>query len=165
MASGFVEGPEGLRYAEHISVAMRLFAGVLGLGMFLIPVPFVLHASLDTPWWHLLLAAACVLAGSAMGLLFMALALGRVLVLKFDTTRRRVLRTSRWPWGARQTPIDFGRFAPPDVLERASEDGPYYVVRLAVRGERPMHLSGFDRREDAEHWRDRIAAQLQPNTP
>ena len=75
MASGFVEGPEGLRYAEHISVAMRLFAGVLGLGMFLIPVPFVLHASLDTPWWHLLLAAACVLAGSAMGLLFMALGL------------------------------------------------------------------------------------------
>jgi len=43
-------------------------------------------------------------------------------------------------------------------VERTSEDGPYHVLRLTVRGERPMHLGGFDRREDAERWRSRIAA-------
>ncbi|PJI97827.1 hypothetical protein CLU85_2626 [Acidovorax sp. 69] len=164
MANGFTETVEGLRYAEYISVPMRLFAGVIGLCMFLIPVPFVLHASVHTPWWHLLLAVACVLAATAMGLLFITLALCRVRTLQFDTAQRRVLRTSRWPLGARHTPIDFDRLGLPDVLERASEDGPYYVVRLTVQGERPMHLASFDRRDDAEHWRSRVAAQWQQNT-
>lgn len=164
MANGFSESAEGLRYAEHISVPLRLFSGVLGFCMFLIPVPFVLHASLQTPWWHLLLAAACVLAATAMGLLCWVLAFGRVLSLQFNTTKRRVLRTSRWPLGARNTPLEFECFAPPDILERASEDGPYYVVRLTARGERPMHLASFDLKDDAEHWRSRIAAQLKSNT-
>jgi hypothetical protein len=163
--SGFSESPQGLRYDEHISVPMRLFVGVIALGMFLIPMPFAMHASTQTPWLHLLLATACGLAGIAAGLLFLAIALGRVLTLQFDDAQRRVLRTSRWPLGARHAPIAFDRFAPPDVLERASEDGPHYVLRLAVHGERPMHLGGFDHREDAEHWRHRIALLLQPGPP
>ena len=97
--------------------------------------------------------------------LVLAIALGRVLTLHFDPARRQVRRTSRWPLVGRTVHIGFDRFAPPAVVECTSEDGPYHVLRLTVHGERPMHLSGFDRREDAEHWRDRIAAQLQPNTP
>jgi len=160
VTSGFSESPDGLRYAEHISVPMRLFVGVIGLSMFLIPVPFVIHASVQTPWPHLLLAAACVLAACALGVLFLVIAFGRVLSLQFDAAGRRVLRTSRWPLGSRNVSIGFDRFAPPDILERASEDGPNYVLRLAVQGERPMHLGGFDRKEDAERWRGRIAALL-----
>jgi len=60
MASGFSESGDGLHYAEHISVPMRLFVGAIALGMFLIPVPFVMHATARTPWLHLLLAAVCV---------------------------------------------------------------------------------------------------------
>lgn len=161
MASGFSESPDGLRYAEHISAPMRLFVGIIGLCMFLIPVPFVMHASAQTPWPHLLLAAACVLAACAMGVLFLVIALARVLTLQFDAAGRRVLRTSRWPLGSRHAPIGFDRFAPPDILERASEDGPNYVLSLAVHGERPMHLGGFEQREDAERWRRRIAALLE----
>ena len=32
MASGFSESGDGLHYAEHISVPMRLFGGAVGLG-------------------------------------------------------------------------------------------------------------------------------------
>ncbi|WP_436075310.1 hypothetical protein [Acidovorax delafieldii] len=66
MASGFSESGDGLHYAEHISVPMRIFVGAIALGMFLIPVPFVMHATARTPWLHLLLAAACVVAACAM---------------------------------------------------------------------------------------------------
>ena len=125
MASGFSESSDGLHYAEHISVPMRLFVGVIGLCMFLIPVPFVMHASTQTPWSHLLLAAACVLAACAMGALFLVIAFGRVLTLHFVPRQRCVLRTSRWPLGSRNAPVAFDRFAPPEVVERTSEDGPY----------------------------------------
>ncbi|KRB37507.1 MULTISPECIES: hypothetical protein [unclassified Acidovorax] len=162
MAHGFSESSNGVRYAEHISVPMRLFVGLLSAAMFLIPVPFVQHASTATPWPHLLLAAACVLAASAMGLLFMAIAMGRVLTLQFDAARRCMVRTSRWPLGARSTSIAFDQIAPPDIQRRESEDGPYYVLRLAVQGERPLQLGGFDRREEAEHWCHRIAALVRP---
>ena len=158
MASGFSESGDGLHYAEHISVPMRLFVGAIALGMFLIPVPFVMHATARTPWLHLLLAAACVVAACAMGALFLTIALGRVLTLHFDPAWRQVRRTSRWPLVGRTVHIAFDRFAPPEVVERTSEDGPYHVLRLTVHGERPMHLGGFDRREDAERWRSRIAA-------
>ena len=158
MASGFSESGDGLHYAEHISVPMRLFVGAIALGMFLIPVPFVMHATARTPWLHLLLAAASVVAACALGALFLAIALGRVLTLHFDPARRQVRRTSRWPLVGRTVHIAFDRFAPPEVVERTSEDGPYHVLRLTVHGERPMHLGGFDRREDAERWRSCIAA-------
>ena len=158
MASGFSESVDGLHYAEHISVPMRFFVGLIGLCMFMIPVPFVTHATAQTPWPHLVLAAACVLAACAMGALFMAIALGRVLTLHFDPARRQVHRTSRWPLVGRTAHIAFDRFAPPEVVERSSEDGPYYVLRLAVPGQRPMHLGGFERRDDAERWCSRIAA-------
>ena len=32
MASGFSKSGDGLHYAEHISVPMRLFGGAVGLG-------------------------------------------------------------------------------------------------------------------------------------
>lgn len=165
MSSGFSESPGGMRYAEHISVPMRLFAGVLGLCMFLIPVPFAVHANAQTPWQHGLLAVVSILAACSLGLLFLTLALGRVLTLEFDGLQRHLLRTSRWPLSRRKAPIAFDRLEPPSILERTSEDGPHYVLRLAVRGERPMHLGGFDRREDAERWRSRMETLLQSDGP
>lgn len=159
MAHGFTESPDGLHYAEHITPALRLFVGLIGLAMFAIPVPFVLHAHPGLPGWQLALAAFCVVVPCLIGLLFLSIALGRCLRLHFDPSQQRLWRTSRWPLGQRHAGIDVARLQPSDVLERASEEGPTYVVRLAVRGERPMHLGGFDRREEAQHWCDRIAAQ------
>lgn len=161
MASGFSESSAGLHYAEHISVPMRLFVGLIGLAMFLIPVPFVMHTTTQTPWPHLLLVAVCVVAACAMGALFLTIALGRVLTVHFDPATRQVRRTSRWPLVGRTVHIAFARIAPPEVVKRTSEDGPYHVLRLTVHGERPLHLGGFDRREDAERWRSRIAALLE----
>lgn len=161
MAHGFTESPDGLRYQEHISLPLRLFVGLIGLSMFVIPLPFVLHAHLGLPWWQLLLVALCVVVPCLVGPLFLALALCRCFRVQFDTPRQRLLRTSRWPLGRRRVSLDYTRLEQPDVLECPSEDGPYFVVRLAVRGERPMHLGSFDQQTQAEHWRSRIARQLQ----
>ncbi|WP_028605759.1 hypothetical protein [Ottowia thiooxydans] len=161
MSHGFIDSPEGLRYAEHISTPLRLFAGVIGLAMLLIPVPFLLHAHLGLPWWQLVLVALCVVFPGLVGLLFLTIALGRCLRLHFDTPRRRLTRNSRFPLMTRLAFVAYSQVEPPTLQERSSEDGPYFVIRLGVRGERPMHLGSFERREEGEQWRGRIAGQLQ----
>ena len=160
MANGFIETENGLHYEEHISVPLRIFVGVMGVGMFVIPIPFVQHTHWGLPVWQLLLVALCIVAPSLMGLLCLAIALGRCLRLRFDSQRRQMLRTSRWPLAARWAAIDYAKLVSPGILERSSEDGPFYVISLTVHGERPMHLGAFDGREEAERWRQRIAAQL-----
>jgi hypothetical protein len=57
--------------------------------------------------------------------------------------------------------IPYADIEPPSVLERSAEDGPYYVVRLRVRGERAMHLSSFGLQAEAQAWSQRIAHELQ----
>lgn len=161
MAHGFTESRDGLRYEEHISIPLRLFVGVIGLSMFIIPVPFLLHVGWSTPWLHKLLALVCVVVPCLMGGLFLALALCRTRRLQFDTRRRLLLRTSRWPLGRRQVPIDYDQLSALAVEQRESEEGPYYLVRLGVQGARPMQLGAFDTQAEAELWRGRIAAQLQ----
>lgn len=161
MAHGFTESLDGLRYEEHISIALRLFAGVIGLSMFIIPVPFLLHVDWSTPWLHKLLGLVCVVVPCLMGGLFLALALCRPRQLQFDTRRRLLLRTSRWPLGRRDVSISYAQLSALDVEQRESEEGPYYLVRLGVQGEKPMQLGAFDTLAEAELWRGRIAAQLQ----
>ena len=161
MAHGFTESRDGLRYEEHISIALRLFAGVIGLSMFIIPVPFLLHVDWSTPWMHMLLVLVCVVVPCLMGGLFLALALCRTRRLQFDTRRRLLLRTSRWPLGRRDVSISYAQLSALDVEQRESEEGPYYLVRLGVQGEKPMQLGAFDTLAEAELWRGRIAAQLQ----
>ena len=161
MAHGFTESPDGLRYAEHISIGMRLFVGVLGLSMFIIPVPFLMHVGWSTPWLHKLLVLVCVVVPCLMGGLFLALALCRTRRLQFDTRRRLLLRTSRWPLGRRDVSISYAQLTQPDIQQRESEEGPYYLVRLGVQGARPMQLGAFDTLAEAEHWCGRIAVQLQ----
>ena len=65
--SGFTESADGLRYAEHMPLGQRVFVGVIGVAMFMIPVPFVVHAHWGLPWLQLLLVAVCVLAPSLLG--------------------------------------------------------------------------------------------------
>ena len=162
MTHGFIESDDGgLRYEEKISVALRLFVDLIGAGMFIIPAPFLQHAHLGMSFWQWLLIAPCIVAPSLLGLLFLAIALCRTLRLCFDMDRRQMLRTSRWPLNARWRAVDYALITRPRLLERSSEDGPFYVISLRVRGDRwPMHLSGFESREEAEQWRLRIAAQL-----
>ena len=157
--SGFSEISAGLVYAEHMSLGMRLFGGCIGAAMFVIPVPFFMHAHSGLPWYQLLLAAVCVVLPSALGLFFLMLALCRPLRLQFDKPRRQVLVTSRWPLGPRDVPVDYRHITALGLLQRESEDGPYYVVRLALNGKRPMHLGSFGSREDAEQWVARLEAQ------
>lgn len=160
--SGYSETAEsGLRYCESASWGLRLFVGFMGLAMFCIPVPFVIHAHPGMPIQQLLLVAVCVVVPVLVGLLFLAAAISRPRSLRFDPARRQMLRTSHNPLGPRDVTIDFDQVALLDVLQRESEDGPYYLVRLGLKGERPMHLGSFEQRADAEYWRSRIDATLQ----
>lgn len=160
MTHGFIESPEGLRYEEHISVPLRLFVGVIGLTMFLIPVPFVLHAHLGLPWWQLVLVAVCVVLPCLVGVLFLTIALGRCLRLRFDSPGRRLMYKSRLPFKTRHACIAYEAVESPSLQERSSEDGPYFVIRLGLSGQRPMYLGSFDRREEGLQWLDRVTAQL-----
>lgn len=160
MSNGFIESLEGLRYEERISFPQRIFVAFIGLGMFVIPVPFLLNIHLGLPSWQLLLAALCVLAPSLVGVLFLCIALGRCLHLHFDNTRRIMRRGSRWPFGSRWKVISYEDVDPPSLLQHSSEDGPYYVILLRIRGERAMQLGSFSSRDEAEQWRNRIAVQF-----
>lgn len=150
-----------MRYCESASWALRLFVGFMGLAMFFIPVPFVIHAHPGMPILQLLLVAVCVVVPVLVGLLFLAAALSRPRELRFDRARRQMLRTSHNPLGAREVSVGFDQVVLLDVLPRESEDGTYYLVRLGLKGERPMHLGSFEQLEDAEYWRSRIEAALQ----
>ncbi|WP_312530993.1 hypothetical protein [Comamonas sp.] len=165
MTHGFRDAPDGLRYAESISGPMRLFAATIGLAMFLIPVPFVHHAHAGLRWWQWLLLAACVAVPALMGLFFLSLAGGRCLRLHFDNRQRCMLRHRRFPWPRHPEAVPYAQIDPPSVLERSSEDGPHYVVRLAVRGERAMHLGSFGWQAEAQDWCQRIADHLQHSSP
>lgn len=159
--SGFTESADGLRYAEHMPLGQRVFVGVIGVAMFMIPVPFVVHAHWGLPWLQLLLVAVCVLAPSLLGVFLLGVAGCRPLCLQFGPGDPPLQYTSRWPLGPRRVPMALLHHVTlPALLQRASEDGPYYVVRLGLCGKRPLHLGSFDQREDAEHWRSRIAARL-----
>lgn len=160
MTHGFRDTQDGLRYEEHISWPLRLFVAVIGLAMFLIPVPFVQHGHWGLPWWQLLLLALCILIPVLLGLLFLCLAGGRCLRLHFDNGPRCMVRHGRLPLPPGAVP--YTQIEPPSVLERSAEDGPYYVVRLRVQGERAMHLGSFGLRADAQAWCQRISDQLHP---
>lgn len=160
MSNPFAESVDGLRYEERITLLQRILVGLVGAGMFVIPVPYVLHSHLGLPAWQLLLVAFCVVAPSLIGLLFIAIALGRSLHLRFDTRQRLIWRGSRWPFAARWKFISYSHVAPPRVLERPSEDGPFYVIELKLDGGRAMHLGSFSSQDEAEQWRNRIAVEL-----
>ena len=159
MTHGFRDSPDGLRYEEHISWPMRLFVAVMGLAMFLIPVPFLQHGHWGLPWWQLLLLAVCITLPVLLGVFFLCLACGRCLRLHFDQRQRCLVRHGRLPLRPRAIP--YADIEPPTVLERSSEDGPYYVLRLRVQGERAMHLSSFGLQTEAQVWCQRIADELQ----
>lgn len=158
-ASGFSESADELLYAEHMPVGMRLFVGLIGVSMFVIPVPFVMHAHAGMPWYHLLLAAVCTVLPVLLGIFLLCVALCHPLRLQFDKQRCQFLLTSRWPLAKRCVPVDLEDITGIHLLQRESEDGPYYVIGFAMNGKRPLHLGSFDGRKDAEYWLGRLEAQ------
>lgn len=161
MAFAFTETAGGLvDYRERLSPWVRAFIAVIGLAMFIIPIPFVQHGAWRTPTAGTLLAAAGAAAGVLAGVALLAIALAGSRHLRFDTPQRRLLLTTQGPLGRRRTSIGYDRIERVEVVRReAVDDPPFYLVVLTVAGRRPFELGGFARRDDAEHWRQRIAAQ------
>lgn len=134
-------GATFVRYRQRLPLALRLFAGFLGLGIgTAIPAPFLIHMRWTTPPLSLVLAVAAILASVAFGLFLIVFALAPVADLRIDGESGMVTLDSRGPLGRRARRWPLKQLLPPEVLRREGEDGPFAVLRL--------HLPGWPRRID-----------------
>ncbi len=160
MVYGLSESPAGLVYAEQpFSWPLRGFILLLGLGMFVIPVPYVLHASWRAPNLMTLLAVACIVLPSLLGGFFLWVGVAGALRVEVDRASRRLRCSTRGPLGTRHWQIGFDRIERIEVVRReASDDPAFYLLVLHAAGHRPLQLGVYDTREDAEAWRQRLLA-------
>lgn len=160
--AGYSESPRGLVYTERsLAWPLRGFIVLVGLGMFVIPVPFVMHASWRAPNLSTLLAVACIVLPCLVGALFLRIALGGPRRIEFDRARRCLLHTRRGLLGTRRLQIGFDRIERIEVVRRESMDYPdFFVLRLHASGRRPMEVGAFDEQAQAQHWQQRIEAQV-----
>lgn len=161
MASLFQETEDGIVYSEPRGLGVRLLAGLFGL-MALGIFGFAISRSLRGPTW-----------GDTAGLLVIALlplAIGGVFLLaafhrrqhaSLSASARRitgVLLVRRW-FGAR---VDrpFADVRTVGIERTELENGTVYGLRLVMRDGVTYALGIWDRREDAEVWRSRIAGLI-----
>ena len=158
----FSEDPEGIVYTERVAVWLRVLVGSLGImGMF-IPYPFLVYNN----WRELSLGTLVAIFGIAFPLLvsaaFIAIALAPSRRLEFDRTRRSIHYNYSGPFYRGRAAIDFASVTDVTVGMRESDDGPYPVLKMHFAGRRPFEVGTFDKRDQAEAWRERILALTKP---
>ncbi|MEF7616676.1 hypothetical protein V4F39_22370 [Aquincola sp. MAHUQ-54] len=160
MAPGYSESPRGLVYTERpMAWPLRGFILLVGLGVFVVPVPFALHAPWRTPELSTLLAVACIVLPCLVGALFVRIALGGPRRIEFDRAGRCLLHTRRGLLGTRQLRIGFDRIDRIEIVRRESMDYPdFFALMLHAAGRRPMEVGAFDDPAQAQHWQRRIEA-------
>ncbi len=148
-------------YRQRMPLALRLFAGVLGIGLATaIPTPFLMHMRWTTPPLSLLVAGVAILASVALGLFFLFLALVPASDLRIDARRGVVEMVSRGPLGRRERRWPLTDLAMPEVFERDSEDGRYPVLRIRLPGW-PRRIDIVpDTMAEAKALRAQIAAMI-----
>ena len=135
--------PEGIVYEEHLSIWVRLFVGVIGLGMFFIPVPYIIHNDWTTFSFITLVAIAAIIAPVIFGYAVMYVALSGVRRMVFQNTPRVARQSMRWPFYTKTSNIAATRFRSVDLHMRDSEDGPYPILRITIDGMRPVVMANF----------------------
>ena len=161
MAFAFTENAGVLEYRERRSPLVRAFIALMGLAMFVIPIPFVQHGRWTTPSFETLIPIAGVVLPVLVGAMCLGIALSRVTLLRFDAAHRLMRHTTQGPLGRHQAEIGYERIERIEVAMRETMDSPpYYRVVLTVAGLRPMELGSFAKRSEAEYWQHRIEAQV-----
>ena len=164
MAFVYFSDHEGeLSYRERLSPWSRLFVAVIGLAMFVIPLASLHNSAWDISLINLLALGAGVVLPVFAGIVFLAIALTGVKQLRFDTTHRRMHLTTDGPLGRRHALIDYQQVETIELLRReATDDPPYFLILLKVRGRRVMELGSFATRAEAEHWQRRMQVEMLP---
>ena len=154
------EGAGGLLYREEpLSIFARLFAAAIGLSMFAGGAIFASLGRWMPPAWTDAIALAAILAFAGVGAVCLLVAFCSRKTLDFNVERRAIARDVVAPIGRWRDEIPFDRVTKVELHVRQTEDGPFPLVRLRLAGERgPIELAGFDTPEQAERWRQKIAA-------
>jgi hypothetical protein len=150
----------GLVYREEpLSILARLFAATIGLSMFVGGAIFASLGRWMPPAWTDVIALVAILAFAAVGVVGLLIAFCGRKTLDFDGERRTIARRVVAPIGRWRDEIPFDRVTGVELHVRQTEDGPFPLVRLRVADERrPVELAGFDTPDEADRWRERIAA-------
>ncbi|WP_439814818.1 hypothetical protein [Zavarzinia sp. CC-PAN008] len=160
MTQRIIEDGNRLLCEARSSLGVRLFAAVIGLSMFMIPVPYVIHA----PWGEvsltILLAVACIVAPTAFGLFVLFIAVTGRTWVEIDGNLRQVRSGWHGLFGTWLSAVPFTAVESVEVVRRtSSEDPDWFQVALRVAGRRrPVSLGVFSSAGEAEPWRRRIAA-------
>lgn len=156
----FTETPDGIVYRELLSAWARLFMVVIGASMFMIPVPFAMHARWEMPVWTLLLVAACIVTPVAFGLFSIAAAMLPVARLEFDARARRIVHATRGPLGGSRREFRFEDVGQIRIVRKESEDGPWFQIAMPLPLPRPLMLGSFPSLGEAEDWQRRMEALI-----
>ena len=154
---------DAIVYRERpLPLALRLFAGFLGLGIaIVIPTPFIIHADWTTLSPSLALAAASIVAPLLIGPFFVVIALASATELRLDPATGWADRRQWGPVINRRDRFRLSEMAAPEVIMReSSEDGPFPILRLNLPARGKLDMACFADQAEAEHWRDRIARVL-----
>jgi hypothetical protein len=151
---------EGIVYREHMPHWVRVFCGVIGLSMFLIPIPYVMHNDWHTFSFATIVAIAAIIFPVLVGGMIVFVSVSGVRQLVFQNAQRMAVQTMRWPFISKRSEIAADRFRSVEVAMRDSEDGPYPVLKLFIHGSRPLTLVGFETRADAYLWKELIEAWI-----
>lgn len=142
-------------------ISLRLFSFVLGLGLALVtPAPFILHTDWTAPSLTWILACVCIVAPVALGCFFVTVSFASATEFRLDVERRRAVRTITGPIFNRNEIYQFSEIAPPILVMRDSDDGPYPVLRMHLPRRPVVEFVDFVGRAEAETWQTRITTVL-----
>jgi hypothetical protein len=165
MKNGFTETPNGLLYAERTGIAIRLFVAFIGASMFMIPVPYIIHAPWGTWSPTNLLALVCIIAPSLLGAVLLTAAMIGARRITFDTAARTLSTSTGSVIGTWRRLYRFDQIGPVDIVHHIGGDEPdWYQIALPLQGRRPLKLGIFSTRQQAEGMKACIAALLSHST-
>lgn len=161
MKNGFMQTPNGLVYTERTGPAIRLFVAFIGASMFVIPVPFIIHAPWGT-WAPInLLALVFIIAPSLLGAFFLTIAMIGARRITFDTATRTLSTSTGSVTGTWRRLYRFDQIGPIEIVHHIGGDEPdWYQIALPLEGRRPLKLGIFSTRQQAEAMRERVAGLI-----
>ena len=147
-----------IRYRSEFAAWARVFVGLIGIALALCgPATMI---SIAAPAWSLSFALS-VFTGVALllfGLFALTVSLSAAMTLDFRLSDHVLVVSTRGPLTRSRTEYDFAAVSGPTLTMRDSEDGPYPVLGMTVRGRRSgLEMTGFASAEEARLWQKRIA--------
>ena len=145
---------------EPLPLWLRAFTLFLGSGLaFVGSTPFMVHPDWTDFSPVLIVAALFIVVMIAAGAFFIVIGLFSATDLRLDPVTGHADRYLRGPIVNRHDRFPLSRVAPPDLIMRDSEDGPYPILKLKLPRGR-VEMACFDNEAEARAWCARIEGVL-----